>query len=333
MQKDRYRYFRIEARELLDALGRGILELERTPGDKPAVAKLLRHAHTLKGAARVVQQAEIGNLAHAAEDVLGPHRDAGTPEVAHEAIEELLRIVDDMAERVSVLGAPATPSVRPERSAAESKGAPAPPPPSVRPERGGVAAESKGADPKGDPFDTVRVDVADMDALRDAVIESGVQATGLRRQLGRLDHAAEIARALSDQLAPRRGDGELGGPAALRLRSLADDLRRALDEAQRALAARADRTQREIAVVRNAADRLRLVPARAIFGPLERAVRDAARALGRDVAFEPRGGEVRVDANVLGAVRDALLHVVRNAVAHGIEPAEVRARAGTPPQG
>jgi two-component system, chemotaxis family, sensor kinase CheA len=394
MQKDRYRYFRIEARELLEALGRGILELERAPGDKPAVAKLLRHAHTLKGAARVVQQGEIGDLAHAAEDVLGPHRDAGTPEVAHEAIEELLRIVDAMGAKVSALGAPA-PSVRPEpfdssrfaasaqdrlgAAGAESKD-PAPParppststatstststststanananpsaapPPSVRPEPfdssrfaasaqdrlRAAGAESKGAAPesRGDPFDTVRVDLADMDALLDAVIESGVQATGLRRQLDRLDHAAEIARALSDQLAPRRGDGELGGPAALRLRSLADDLRRALDEAQRGLAARADRTQREIAVVRNAADRLRLVPARAIFGPLQRAVRDAARALGREVAFEPAGGEVRVDANVLGAVRDALLHVVRNAVAHGIEPPEVRARAGKPPQG
>ena len=79
MAKDRYQYFRVEARELLDGLSRGILELEKAPEDKGLVARLLRLAHTLKGAARVVQQQVLGDLAHAAEDALGPHRDAGSP--------------------------------------------------------------------------------------------------------------------------------------------------------------------------------------------------------------------------------------------------------------
>ena len=56
MAKDRYKYFRIEARELLDGLSRGLLELDRSPADRAVVARLLRLAHTLKGAARVVHE-------------------------------------------------------------------------------------------------------------------------------------------------------------------------------------------------------------------------------------------------------------------------------------
>ena len=71
---DPYRYFRIEARELLEGLGHGVLQLEE--GATPDVTqKLLRLAHTLKGAARVVKQPRIAEQAHAIEDALAPLRD------------------------------------------------------------------------------------------------------------------------------------------------------------------------------------------------------------------------------------------------------------------
>ena len=65
MAGDPYKYFRIEARELLDGLARGILDLEKGAGGADGVARLLRYAHTLKGAARVVKQPEIADRAHA----------------------------------------------------------------------------------------------------------------------------------------------------------------------------------------------------------------------------------------------------------------------------
>ena len=68
MQKDPYKYFRIEAKELLDALDRGVLDLERPETAAGAPARLLRAAHTLKGSARVVRQGKIGELAHAFEE-------------------------------------------------------------------------------------------------------------------------------------------------------------------------------------------------------------------------------------------------------------------------
>jgi two-component system chemotaxis sensor kinase CheA len=306
MAKDRTHYFRIEARELLDALSRGLLDLERAQGDKALVARLLRHAHTLKGAARVVQEVAIGDLAHEMEGALGGHREQGSAPVPRERIDALLRTLDAIAARVAALDPAATPAPAP---AAAPNGAPA---------------------PRGEAFSSVRVDVAELDALLESALEAAVQVTAVRGQLERLDHVEEVARTLQDALA-RRGDGEALTPA--RLRPIVDELRRALGEARRALDARGEQAYREIAHVRSSADRLRLLPARAAFGALERAARDAARSLEREVAFEAAGGDVRVEASVLAAVRDALLHLVRNAVAHGIEPAAERGRAGKPAAG
>lgn len=304
MAKDRYRYFRIEARELLDELSKGLLALEHAPGDRDLVARLLRHAHTLKGAARVVQQLEIGDLAHEAEDALAAHREAAAPPVARERVDALLDVVDRIATRVAALDpAPAAPA-------------------------------GPGAAPAAAPatVETLRVDPREVDAVLDAALEAGAQVSALRRGLGELDHAREIVQALSDHLALRRGDGEAPA-AAPRLRALVDELGRTVDGTRRALDAGADGAAREVAQLRVVADRLRLAPARGAFAPLERAARDAARALDREVALETSGGEVRLDTGVLARVADALLHAVRNAVAHGVEPAADRVRAGKPRAG
>ena len=60
-------------------------------------------------------------------------------------------------------------------------------------------------------------------------------------------------------------------------------------------------------------ERLRLLPAECIFHALELTLRDAAAAVGRSVRFEARGGDVRLDADVLNAVQGALVQAVRNA--------------------
>ena len=73
---------------------------------------------------------------------------------------------------------------------------------------------------------------------------------------------------------------------------------------------------------------MRLVPADSVFALLERTARDAAEATGKQVAFEATGGEVRLDAHGLRLLRHALVHLVRNAVTHGVEsPASASPRA------
>jgi two-component system chemotaxis sensor kinase CheA len=94
-----------------------------------------------------------------------------------------------------------------------------------------------------------------------------------------------------------------------------------------------EQAERELVQTHEKAGRLRLLPASALFDYLGRTCRDAAVALGKSVRFEASGGEQRLDGPVLAALQEALQHVVRNAVAHGIEAPAGRQAAGKAAQG
>jgi two-component system chemotaxis sensor kinase CheA len=88
-----------------------------------------------------------------------------------------------------------------------------------------------------------------------------------------------------------------------------------------------------LAAAEEAALRLRLAPLSGLFGDLERAVRDAARDDGKLADLVTSGGEVEADAAVVDVAAEIVLQLVRNAVAHGIEPAEARQALGKAPRG
>jgi two-component system chemotaxis sensor kinase CheA len=152
MTKDPYRYFRVEARELLDGLTAGVLELERAPAAPERIARLLRLAHTLKGAARVVKQPAIAELAHATESLLTGYRGATEP-LPREQASELLRLIDEMTSLLKALDAVGASEARSPARAVD------------------------------EPFEAVRVDVQEMDALlrRRAPSGSGPAAHGAAR--------------------------------------------------------------------------------------------------------------------------------------------------------
>lgn len=77
---------------------------------------------------------------------------------------------------------------------------------------------------------------------------------------------------------------------------------------------------------------LRLAPAATVLDVLPRMTRDLAAAQGKEVDLIVSGGELELDRQVLEAVKDPLVHLVRNAVDHGIEPPDARARAGKGPR-
>jgi two-component system, chemotaxis family, sensor kinase CheA len=78
---------------------------------------------------------------------------------------------------------------------------------------------------------------------------------------------------------------------------------------------------------------LRMVPVGEAFERLPRVVRDAARRLGKDVDLELSGEDVRLDRAIIDELADPLVHLLRNAVDHGIESREDRQRAGKAPRG
>jgi two-component system chemotaxis sensor kinase CheA len=77
----------------------------------------------------------------------------------------------------------------------------------------------------------------------------------------------------------------------------------------------------------------RMQPIKKVFGRFPRVVRDLARNLKKDINLELRGEETDLDKNLVEALADPLVHLVRNAVDHGIEMPDVREEAGKPRQG
>ena len=77
----------------------------------------------------------------------------------------------------------------------------------------------------------------------------------------------------------------------------------------------------------------RMTPVWQVFDRFPRLVRDVARELGKQVAFRVEGKEIELDRAILDELGDPLMHLLRNAVDHGIEPPAERRRRGKPPEG
>ncbi len=90
---------------------------------------------------------------------------------------------------------------------------------------------------------------------------------------------------------------------------------------------------RLIEEIRNGTLQLRMVPIGETFARFRRVVRDTAAELGKDVVLEIVGGETELDKSVVERIADPLMHLVRNALDHGLEAPEERAAAGKPAQG
>jgi two-component system chemotaxis sensor kinase CheA len=310
-EQDPYRYFRIEAAELCERLGQGALAIDKGAAPAGGIAALLRHAHTLKGAARVVKQIAIADHAHAIEDVLSPHRglSEGVPRVC---APPLLASLDAIGVLLAEIDAP---------------------PVTREPAPAGAPASAK-APRAEEPAVMLRAEVAEVEAVVDGLGESLVELVSLEGPLGAIERARQLADLLGRQLAaPRRADSEKLGALLERSQRVAEDLRAGLGRLDSGLRHGMGRLRRQLEQTHTAAERLRLVPAGSIFMALERAAHDAARDLGRTVSFITSGADVKLDSHVLVVAQGALLHVVRNSVAHGIEPEAQRLQANKPANG
>jgi two-component system chemotaxis sensor kinase CheA len=315
MAQDPYKYFRIEAKELLDRLNRGVLDLEKGVVAKAAVPHLLRLAHTFKGAARVVKQIEIADATHAIEEALTPFREIDGP-VPRERTDAVLKLLDDIGRRLAAIGSPpATESVR--RHAPVSQ----------------------------ETLKTLRADVVEFDAMLDGIAEVHAQVGILRRAVVSVEKAGHRVDLLARRRAPTTAvdaaavDGDfLRGLAAEggvsdAAHPIVDEIRTIIAALDRNLSTALDRIDRELEQVRDLAEQLRLMPAGTLFTALERTARDAAQALGKSVIFAGRGGELRLEAHLFEAIQAALHQCVRNAVAHGIEAEGDRSASGKPAAG
>ena len=89
-----------------------------------------------------------------------------------------------------------------------------------------------------------------------------------------------------------------------------------------------DRLSDSIAAMRQSVSQMRMQRIDKLFAPLPRIVRDLAQELGKKIAFQTSGGEVELDREMMENIRDPLIHIVRNAIDHGIETLDDRVAAG-----
>jgi two-component system chemotaxis sensor kinase CheA len=285
--------FLAEADEIVGAMEGELVALGERPDDAERLDALFRAAHTLKGGAALAGFDPVRELAHALEDVLERLRDRSLP-VTDALVTLLLGSVDVLREALAA------------RDAAEG-------PPSVAAFRARLAAAASAPD-GGAPEGSAPVARAP-GAAPAASPAPGVAARTVRVTLSRLDRLLDTA----GELAVARGRlTELleAGPARL----------------EEALSAHrdADRLWLEL---QQLVMESRMVPIGPSLHALSRVVRDVSVATGRQARLVVEGEDVEVDASVVEHVRDPLNHMVRNAVAHGVEPPEVRAARGKPPCG
>ncbi|MBI4610399.1 MAG: chemotaxis protein CheW, partial [Candidatus Rokubacteria bacterium] len=303
--------FRVEAEEHLQAITANLLALHRglPPSEgRGMVEATFREVHTLKGAARSVSLTDVEALCQACESVLS-RVTRGQLALNRPLLNRLQEAVDGVARLLA--GGESHPALRElidslEQVAAAPAAAAEPVDALISPAEAPLGPVVPGL-PK---TDTIRLATARLDSLL-------LQAEDLLVPKLAVEERVREARALFKALA---------GAGLRTAEGQAQDLLRHLVLDQRTVTRVVDGLQDELR-------RVRLTAASTVLDLFPRMVRDLAREHGKEVEWATQGADLEVDRQVLEAMKDPLIHLVRNAVDHGIEPPEARAQAGKPPRG
>jgi chemosensory pili system protein ChpA (sensor histidine kinase/response regulator) len=310
--------------------------------DPQLVDALFRHLHTLKGAAGSVAHDAIARAAHELEELCSEMR---TGKLAPTF--GILERIDEGISSLRALLTSARLTAPPPRGADPLEAVTVPHGPAERRRQSDRRAV---ADRRASGEGMLRVDAERLDVLLDGVGDLVILRTRLDRRVNELESVLRDLRVVRESM--RTTLGELGAdlPMGVVKATEPDDRTRLLDrlgEVDVALANFAsylDRTARALAAdggsLRHTSEQLeeqirraRLVPMEWLYSRLGSAMRELERTCHRPVEMAVTGGEVELDKSVVDQLADPLLHLLRNALAHGIESPEVRAERGKPARG
>lgn len=341
-----------EARDRIERLATFVPQME---GDAESVVEVKRELHTLKGAGRMLQIGPLAELCHAAEELLH----AAPPGM----VPLLTRVVDELSGMVETVSR----GDEPERDAGlldlllrASSPEPAPPPAAEKTEKEteketenetenetekekdraigdprAEMADSESSDSSNlqAPISTpqaaasarpaslggdIRVDTSSLDAVAERATQVRIMALAGRQVVERIYELARLAEEGLHEPQPTQVLAVL----STMLRRVAVEL----EGGQRRLI-RSSEEQLEKMLA------LQLQPLRGSLVSLARHARELARALGREVEVELEGEDTRLDRRIARELDEALIHLVRNSVDHGIEAADVREAQGKPRAG
>jgi len=319
--------FEVERAEHLEHV-RAILE-EPAPA-QTEVENAFRRVHSLKGAARACGLDDVARLAHRLEDLFARVRDGRLP-LEGEPVDVARTILDAIEDDAS-LGAAASTALDGllgEETPVEADSEPEP------------AHEPATSEPAG--LQTMRVSAERFDKVLDAagqLLTECLQKDRLGDDLRRIHQQAEELQADWDslrRLLSERARRAQGDPALVRASRKLDSVA----SRARVLARRtreAERRQRHGSwtltrlgyQLQDEVRRARMTPAASVFQGFRKMVRDLARDAGKRVDFQATGLQVQADRMVLQALKDPVMHMIRNALSHGVEPPDERARSGKP---
>jgi len=312
-----------EADEQIALLDRDLVRLETEGDDPELIQEIFRATHTMKGSSAMLGYPRMSELAHAMESLLDSLR-SGKISVSAEIVDSLLYGLDILKVLRDALVSPekAPTDIRPAvarlESAAEMAGslgsqaggrAGTPPAATRRSDGDGNAKQAVAAVADHEPQTTspgpdrwtphiaqsVRVDVKTLDSLMNMVEELVIDRSRI----------SQINRVLESKYS-------------------GDELVRDLSQTSSHVIKVINELQQDIMQVR-------MVPIGTLFNSFPRLVRDLAQRQGKKVEFTMEGLETELDRSIIEQIRDPLIHLLRNAVDHGVEDPERRVEAGKPP--
>jgi two-component system chemotaxis sensor kinase CheA len=312
------REFLVESHENLSRLDQEIVELEKHPKDAALLASIFRTIHTIKGTSGFLAFSTLERITHQAETLLSQLRD-GQRELSPPLVSLILETVD--ATRKVLASIEASGEEGPDsfedlterlraaaQSAAEPAGQPAPPQAGSQ-----TAPPEDNAAPEPPEDKKPEEDATKSSAVADATKSSAVADANIRVGVGLLDKLMDLV-----------GELVLTRNQILQFNTEREDA---------ALNATSQRLNLITTELQEGVMKTRMQPIGMVWNKLPRVVRDMAVAMGKQIRLDMDGAETELDRTIIEAIKDPLVHLVRNSCDHGIESPEVRARAGKPPQG
>ncbi len=293
------RDFIIESREHLTQVEVQMMTLEKDPGDIEAINTVFRGFHTIKGLAGFLDLVDIREVAHETETLLDLARNQEL-RITSAVVDVVLAAADFLKGwlgRLDTLLAGGDPGAAPAteellvrvRQGAQSGPAPA------------ASVAAVGAAPAPRPEEAVPGRTAE---------RASESARSVKVDTAKLDALVDLAGEMVIAQSMVRHQPELANLNSPALsRSLAQ-------------------LARITAELQKTAMSMRMVPVGGLFQKMNRLVRDLARKTGKQAEMEAFGADTELDRNVVEELADPLMHMVRNAVDHGLEPADERLAAG-----
>ena len=353
--------FRMEAEDRLRVLSAGLLELEKAPaleGKTGIVETIFREAHSLKGAARAVNRTDVEAVYQSLESVMAVLK-RGRLDLSPELFDFLHLVVDttglmitgsagqtdvtDILRQLARLeeGLPVTTPVA--GTGGRGNGGMPPRPGESRQPASSSKVEAAGAVKafnSDSPFlsETVRIATSKLDSLllqAEEMLTVKLSAAHMAADLGDIKNMLEQWDKECAKIQPETKSIK-GARAFSHDTKLVDFLERndirvkELKGKIKVMASRADQDYRHFnGIVDHLLEDLKkalMLPFSSILEPFPRMVRELAKAQGKEIHLVVRGSEVELDKRILEAIKDPLVHLIRNSVDHGIEKPEERER-------